>query len=136
GTIDGRSVAVLGSGPVASSARVAAADRGANVVDNCSLEACAGALLVAGKTGLIDHHGAESVKAQTVVPLTPLPVTAKAYAAFRRAGIVYVPDFIALAAPLLTTFDPASSADPLERIQQSMHDLTADGPDGWLVAIG
>ena len=68
--------------------------------------------------------------------ITPLPVTAKAYAAFRRAGIVYVPDFIALAAPLLTTFDPASSADPLERIQQSMHDLTADGPDGWLVAIG
>ena len=136
GTLDGKSIAVLGSGPVADSAKVAAADRGANVLDDGSLEAPADALLVAGKTGLIDHHAAESVKAQTVVPLTPLPVTAKAYAAFRRAGIVYVPDFIALAAPLLAAFDPISTADPLERIDQSMGELTGDGADGWLVAIG
>ena len=50
-------------------------------------------LLRADLTGFVDHHAADGVKAKTIVPLTPLPVTAKAYAAFRRAEIVYVPDF-------------------------------------------
>jgi hypothetical protein len=85
---------------------------------------------------VIDHDAAASVKAHVVVPLSPLPVTAKAYAAFRRAEIVYVPDFIALAAPLLAAFDPAAEADPVERVRQSMQDIVPDGPNAWLVAIG
>ena len=89
-----------------------------------------------GKTGVIDHEAAESVKARIVVPLTPLPVTAKAYAAFRRADIVYVPDFIALAAPLLAAFDPTAATDPVERVRELMQHIAAEGPNAWLVAIG
>jgi glutamate dehydrogenase/leucine dehydrogenase len=136
GTLEAKTVAVIGAGPVADTARVTASDKGATVADDSGLDATADALLVAGKAGLIDHEAAASVKARVVVPLSPLPVTAKAYAAFRRADIVYVPDFIALAAPLLAAFDPTAEADPVERVRQSMQDIVADGPNGWLVAIG
>jgi hypothetical protein len=136
GTLDGTTVAVIGAGPVADTARVTASDKGATVVDDSGIDATADALLVAGKTGVIDHEAAESVKAQVVVPLTPLPVTAKAYAALRRADIVYVPDFIALAAPLLATFDPMATTDPVERVRELMQQVATEGPNAWLVAIG
>ena len=135
GTLVGKIVAVVGGGPVADSAKLAAADRGANVDDGGGMDASADVLLVAGKMGLVDHEAAASVKAQAVVPLTPLPVTAKAYAALSSAGIVYVPDFIALAAPLLAQFDPESSAGPAERVRQSMHDVIESGPNAWRAAI-
>jgi glutamate dehydrogenase/leucine dehydrogenase len=136
GTLDGATVAIVGGGPIADTARVTASDKGATVADDSGIDATADALLIAGKTGVIDHEGAESVKARVVVPLTPLPVTAKAYAAFRRADIVYVPDFIALAAPLLATFDASNDADPVERVRELMQQLAEEGPNGWLVAIG
>ena len=63
-------------------------------------------------------------------------MTAKAYAAFRRADIVYVPDFIALAAPLLAAFDPTAATDPVERVRELMQHIAAEGPNAWLVAIG
>jgi glutamate dehydrogenase/leucine dehydrogenase len=136
GTLDGTTVAVIGTGPVADTARVTASDKGATVADDSGIDATADALLVAGKTGVIDHEAAASVKARVVVPLTPLPVTAKAYAAFRRADIVYVPDFIALAAPLLAGFDPTATTDPVERVRELMQQIATEGPNAWLVAIG
>ncbi|MEY2458225.1 MAG: hypothetical protein QOG30_55, partial [Acidimicrobiaceae bacterium] len=136
GTLDGTTVAVVGAGPIADTARVTASDKGATVPDDSGIDATADALLIAGKTGVIDHEGAESVKARVVVPLTPLPVTAKAYAAFRRADIVYVPDFIALAAPLLAAFDGSNAADPVDRVRELMQPLAEEGPNAWLVAIG
>jgi glutamate dehydrogenase (NAD(P)+) len=136
GTLDGKTVAVVGAGPVADSARLTASDKGATVADDRGIDATADALLVAGKTGVIDHEAAQSVKARVVVPLTPLPVTAKAYAAFRRADILYVPDFIALAAPLLAAFDPTATTDPVERVRELMQQIAAEGPNAWLVAIG
>ena len=50
-----------------------------------------------------------------VVPLTPVPVTAKAYAALDRAGTVLVPDAVSCAAPLLAVADP-DGGDPVERV--------------------
>ena len=135
GTLVGKTVTVVGSGPVADNAKLAAADRGATVDDDGGLDATADVLLVAGKTGVIDHGAADSIKAKVVVPLTPLPVTAKAYAGLRRADIVYVPDFIALAAPLLEQFDPSEESTPAERVRAAMQELVADGPDAWLSAI-
>lgn len=136
GALDGTTVAVVGSGPVADDAKLAAADRGANVIDDQGLDAIADALFIAGKTGVIDHAAAASVKARVVVPLSSLPVTAKAYAEFRRAEIMYVPDFIALAAPLLAEFDPDNTAEPVERVRDLMQALAEEGPNAWLVAIG
>lgn len=136
GGLEGKTVEVIGSGLVADDTKAAAVYRGAHVVDEGALDVTADALFVAGKAGVIDHEAAESVKAGVVVPLSPVPVTAKAYATFRRADIVYVPDFIALAAPLLATFDPTATTDPVERVRQSMQDVVGEGPNAWLVAIG
>jgi hypothetical protein len=85
---------------------------------------------------VIDHEAAEGIKATSVVPLTPLPITAKAYAVLRRAGITYVPDFIALAAPLLAACDAQDATDPVERVHATASELAAHGPDAWLVAVG
>ncbi len=135
GSLAGKSCAIAGSGPVADAAALVLADRGADVVDG-SLDAPADALLVAGKSGLITHESAAAIKAETVVPLTPLPITAKAYAAMRRAGITYVPDFIALAAPLLAVCDPENETDPIDRVRDTAAELASSGPDAWLVSVG
>jgi len=135
GSLADKSVIIAGSGPVADSAAIALGDRGADVADG-ELDAPADALLVAGKSGMITHEAAEGVKATTVVPLTPLPITAKAYAVFRRAGVIYIPDFVALAAPLLAACDSDNETDPVERVQTAVTELAPSGPDAWLVAVG
>ena len=136
GGLEGKTVEVIGSGIVADDTKVAAVYRGANVVDEGALDVTADALFIAGRAGAIDHEAAESVKAGVVVPLSPLVVTAKAYAAFRRADIVYVPDFIALAAPLLAEADADATVEPVERVRELMQHLASEGPNAWLVAIG
>ena len=135
GTLVGKTVAAVGAGPLVDAAKLAAADRGAEVDDDTGFDASADALFVAGKAGVVDHEIATSMKAGVVVPLTPVPVTAKAYAAFGRAGIVYVPDFIALAAPLLEQFDPRSSASPAERVRNAMHAVVDQGPNAWRAGV-
>jgi hypothetical protein len=135
GSLDGKTVTVAGTGPVADAAAIAVSDRGAEVVDD-GLDAPCDALLVAGKSGMITHEVAEGVKAGAVVPLTPLPITAKAYAVFRRAGVTYVPDFVALAAPLLAACDSQDATDPVERVRTTATELAPSGPDSWLVAVG
>ncbi|HEV3225556.1 MAG TPA: hypothetical protein VGZ52_01930 [Acidimicrobiales bacterium] len=135
GSLDGVTLAVVGIGPIAESAKVAASDRGASVVDDVGVDASADVLLIAGKAGMLDHEAAASVKATTIAPLTPLPVTAKAYAALARTGIVYVPDFIALAAPLLAEFDPTSVSEPVDRIRDAMQSLASEGANAWRAAV-
>jgi hypothetical protein len=135
GSLDEKTVAIAGSGPVADAAAIALGDRGAEVSEG-GIDTPADALLVTGKSGVVDHDGAETVKATTVIPLTPLPVTAKAYAVLRRGGITYVPDFLALAAPLLATCDPDSGTDPVERVRTTVAEIASSGPDTWLVAVG
>jgi hypothetical protein len=135
GSLSDKSVIIAGSGPIADAAAIALGDRGAEVTDG-ELDAPADALLVAGKSGLINHEVAEGIKAATIVPLTPLPVTAKAYAVLRRAGVAYVPDFVALAAPLLATCAPQADADPVDRVRATVAELAPSGPDAWLVAVG
>jgi len=135
GPLADKSVAIAGAGPIADAAAIAASDRGAEVNDG-PIDTPADALLVAGKSGMITHEAAEGVKAAAVVPLTPLPITAKAYAVFRRAGVTYVPDFVALAAPLLAACDPQNVTDPIERVRSMVAELSSSGPDAWLVAVG
>ncbi|MFN0026472.1 MAG: hypothetical protein ACKV2O_04685 [Acidimicrobiales bacterium] len=58
-------------------------------------------LFCGSKAGAMTHEGAGSLQARTVVPIAPVPITAKALAVMTRAGVTYVPDFVSLAAPLL-----------------------------------
>jgi glutamate dehydrogenase/leucine dehydrogenase len=102
---------------------------GGDIVDD---DAGGGAevLFVAGKAGLLDHEGAASVTAKLLVPLTPVPVTAKAYAALSRAGTVLLPDAVSCAAPLLAVADP-EGGDAIERVAAAAGALAGEGVDAW-----
>jgi glutamate dehydrogenase/leucine dehydrogenase len=132
GGLDGRTAAVVGSGPVAAAAAEQLEQAGAGVLDPRFDTAC-DVLLVAGKAGVLDHDTAASVKSLAVVPLSPVPVTARALAVLGRAGCVVVPDFISTSAPLLAQHDPASG-DPVERIGETIASLTTEGTGMWLAA--
>jgi glutamate dehydrogenase/leucine dehydrogenase len=134
GGLEGVDVAFVGSGQLIDAARAALVEQGAAIVDG-EAEAACDALFVAGKAGAIDHDAAATVQAKIVVPLSPLAITAKAYAVLRRADITYVPDFVALAAPLLAALDP-DSGDPITRVRDLAAALAPEGPGAWLAACG
>jgi glutamate dehydrogenase (NAD(P)+) len=85
------------------------------------------------KAGAMTHEGAALLKARTVVPIAPVPVTAKALAVMGRAGVTYVPDFVAIAAPLLAGSADVDPADCPARIAELVRDL-AGSPDGLFLA--
>ena len=94
------------------------------------IDAAVDVLFVAGKAGLVDHEAAGSVQAKLVVPLTPVPVTAKAFAVLSRAGTVLVPDAVSCATPLLAVADP-EGGDPVERVAAVAAELAGAGVDAW-----
>jgi glutamate dehydrogenase/leucine dehydrogenase len=134
GALSGVTVAFAGEGDLVDAARDEATSHGAEVVDG-GIDAAADAVFVSGRSGVVDHDAAATVHARAVVPLTPLPVTAKAYAVLSRAGTTYVPDFVALAAPMLDEFDRANPADPVSRVQDAAAEIAADGVDAWRTAV-
>lgn len=69
-------------------------------------------LFVAGKPGLVDHAVAANLHAGVLVPLSAVPVTAKALAVARRGGCAVLPDFVTAAGPMLAAARPVAS-DPL-----------------------
>jgi hypothetical protein len=107
-------------------------DAGGGDVSEGGPDTDAEVLFVAGKVGVIDHEVAEGVRARLVVPLTPIPVTAKAYAVLCRAGTVLLPDAISCAAPLLAVADP-DGGDPIERVVTATIGLAGAGVDAWRV---
>lgn len=133
GGLGGATVAFVGSGPVADAARDAATAAGATVVDGDALDAECDVLFVAGKAGTLDHEAAATVQAKVVVPLTPVPVTARAHAVLSQAGVVHVPDFLATAAPLLRGY-AADGTDPVERVRGSVAELAGEGVGLWMAA--
>lgn len=66
-------------------------------------------LLCGSKMGTLSHKGAEFVKASVVVPTAPIPVTTKAFAMLRRAGVTVVPDFVSTAGPVFSWWPPAGA---------------------------
>jgi glutamate dehydrogenase/leucine dehydrogenase len=132
GPLDWRTAAVVGSGPVTEAANRQLEEAGATLVDARFDSAC-DVLFVAGKAGILDHDTADTVKAPTVVPLTSVPVTARALAVLGRAGCVVVPDFLSTAAPLLAAYD-AAGGDPVQRVRDATVELADQGPGMWLAA--
>lgn len=133
GSLDGQRVAIVGNGPIVEAAAASASANGATPEPQASFDADCDALLVAGKAGVLEHDIASTVKAKVVVPLTPVPVTARALAVLGRADIVVVPDFLSAAAPLLAALDP-DGGDPMERVHGAVAELADEGTNLWMAA--
>jgi hypothetical protein len=132
GPHDWRTAAVVGAGPIAEAATEQLAKADATLVEP-RFDAACDVLFVAGKAGVLDHHAAATVEARTVVPLTPVAVTARALAVLRKGDRVVIPDFLSTAAPLLATYD-AAGGDPVPRIHAAVTDLADHGTGLWLAA--
>jgi len=85
-------------------------------------------LAVGSKAGVVSHEVAAGITARVVVPTAPVPVTARALAVLTRAGITYVPDFLALAGPAfaLTDTSGADVASLSETATRAVTDAMAD----------
>jgi glutamate dehydrogenase/leucine dehydrogenase len=134
GSLEGKRVAIVGGGPLGDAAAASATTNGATTEPGASLDADCDVLLVTGKAGVLEHDLAMTVRAKTVVPLSPVPVTARAFAILSKAGTVVVPDFLALAAPLLAVVAP-DAGDPLERVHSTAVELADRGTGLWMAAV-
>jgi hypothetical protein len=134
GSLDGRSVGIVGTGPVADAAAASVAANGATAVPSAGFDTECDALLVAGKAGVLEHDLAATVRAQAVVPLSPVPVTARALAVLGRAGVVVVPDFLSTAAPLLSAVDK-DGGDAMTRVHEAVDALAGEGTYLWMAAV-
>jgi len=134
GDLTGRTAVVHGPGPWAGRLGPAWVAAGGGSVAEGDADADTEVLFVAGKAGVIDHGVAEGVRARLLVPLTPVPVTAKAYAVLSRAGTTFVPDALTLAAPLLAIADP-TGGDPLERVRGVAAAMATHGVDAWRAMV-
>ena len=133
GSLDGRRVAIVGNGPITEAAAASASANGATPAPQASFDTECDVLLVAGKAGVLDHDHAATVRAKAVVPLTPVPVTARALAVLGRADTVVVPDFLSTAAPILAAVDP-DGGDPMERVHDAVAGLADQGTGLWMAA--
>ena len=101
GGLNGRSVAVEQFDAMSSSLVELFRAAGATIVEpsdaedpNSILHVDSDALVVGSKVGVIGHANVDNVHARLIVPSGPMPVTAKALAAFGRSGTVVLPDFV------------------------------------------
>lgn len=87
----------------------------------------ASVLWVGQKTGAIDHDNVAAVNAGVLVPVGPLPVTARGYAVARRRGIVVLPDFVTLGGGLAAWDATADEADEavLARARAAVAEIVA-----------
>lgn len=85
------------------------------------------------KAGAMTHEGAALLKASSVVPIGPVPITAKALAVMGRAQVVYVPDFVSIAGPLLAGVGTIDPLEVPERIGALVSEL-AGSPEGLFLA--
>ncbi len=93
-------------------------------------------LFTGSKMGALSHQGAEYVTASVIVPSAPIPVTTKAFAMLRRAGVTVVPDFVSTAGPIFAMWPDGDAttasveADAVAAITDLMGELLshADGP--------
>ncbi len=131
GPIGGLTATILGPSPATSAITNALATAGVTV----ATEGRTDILFAGGKAGALDHEVAASVEARVVVPVTSVPVTAKALAVLGRAGTVVMPDFVSLAAPLLAGLDP-DGGDPVQRVRTVADAIASEGTGAWMAAAG
>ena len=66
-----------------------------------ALSSGAHAVLVRGKTGVLDHAVLEDTNVKSIIGLQPLTLTARGLAVATRAGVLTIPSFISAAGPTL-----------------------------------
>jgi hypothetical protein len=88
-------------------------------------------LFVGSRLGALNDRSAPFVKARTVVPTAPSPVTAKGFAILQHANITIIPDFIVMAAPLAAAWQ---TGDPTAAVAGIVHDIVDDDEDLYLAA--
>ncbi len=134
GEFGGLTWTALGKGPLVDAAKVAITEAGAVAAPGLdSADTECDVLFIAGKAGALDHESAAEVRAKAVVPLTPVPVTARAHAELTKSGVVHVPDFVALAAPLLHAH-AVDGEDPITRVREKVESLAGEGTGMWMAA--
>jgi glutamate dehydrogenase/leucine dehydrogenase len=133
GALEGTTVGIVGSGPAADAAAASATTNGATAVPGATVDLDCNVLLIAGKAGVLEHDLASTVQAKVVVPLSPVPVTARALAVLGRSGTVVVPDFLSTAGPLLAALAP-DGGDPMQRVAESVSSLRDEGTNLWMAA--
>ena len=134
GSLDGTRVGIVGGGPSTEAAAASVSANGGTPQPQAGFDLDCDALLVAGKAGVLEHDIAATVRAKVVVPLSPVPVTARALAVLGRAGVVVVPDFLSTAAPLLAAVDKDGS-DSMTRVHESVASLVGQGTNLWMAAV-
>lgn len=134
GGLAGSTCAFVGGGPAVDAARAAVEAAGGTVTDGDGTDPGVDVLFVAGKAGVLEHEAVPDLGADVVVPLTPVPVTARAHAELTKAGKVHVPDFLATAAPLLHAHGD-EIADPVAAVADKVASLAGHGPGLWLAAV-
>ncbi|MFM7068293.1 MAG: hypothetical protein ACKOYM_02430 [Actinomycetes bacterium] len=104
GGLDGRTVVIEGAGNARVPLQGLLESDGAVVLD-CSeadaLSTAADVLVCGSKAGLIDHQIAAQLPHRVVVPVGPVPVTARGLAVAARRDIVVLPDFVTTLGPLI-----------------------------------
>ncbi len=141
GGIDGRRVVIEGSGEVPAALATALSAAGATVVDVEGVDkkpwlvwgADADVILAGSKAGTMTHQGAAMVKATAVVPWGPIPVTTKAFAGLRNAGVNVLPDFVTANGALLALhLDDPTAASVGRQVRSLLEAVGTDG-DGTLL---
>jgi hypothetical protein len=106
------------------------------------LETDADLLLCGSRSGVVDHELAGRSTHRVVVPVGPVPLTARALAVTSARGATYVPDFVSTAGPLIGARpDGAPDPDALRdeagrRIGELTERILAGGPSPFLAACG
>ncbi|MEZ5379392.1 MAG: hypothetical protein R2733_23025 [Acidimicrobiales bacterium] len=145
GGLDGKRVAIEGADDAPAELAAALTGAGAEVVTVDGVDkkpwmiwgADVDAILAGSKLGALTHQGAPMVKSKAIVPWGAIPVTTKAYAMLRRAGVTVVPDFISNAGSLLAGFEEGDDAAVASSIADQISaalDATAGHADGTFVA--
>jgi glutamate dehydrogenase (NAD(P)+) len=138
GSSDGLAPAALAEAWAASGVDLVAG-LGPELRDSSGLYACeCDVVFVGSKAGVIDHEVAEGLEARLVVPSGPVPVTSKALAVLRRAGVTVVPDFVSTAGPSFAMWPDDASIETIRTtatgsVAAVLAEVAAH-PDGLLLA--
>ncbi|HUP75173.1 MAG TPA: hypothetical protein VM282_19165 [Acidimicrobiales bacterium] len=88
-------------------------------------------MFVGSRLGALNDRSAPFIKARTVVPTAPSPITAKGFAILQNANVTIVPDFVVMAAPLAAAWQ---TGDPTAAIAGIVHDIVDEDEGLYLAA--